>query len=129
MANRTVLIIEDEDSVREVAQMSLELMSGWTVLTAASGGDGIAKALTSQPDLILLDVMMPEMDGPTTYRHLQDDARTSRIPVILLTAKSHASERAQLASLGVTGIITKPFDPVQLADQIRQILSWTDPVE
>jgi CheY-like chemotaxis protein len=129
MANRTVLVIEDEDSVREVTQMSLELMSEWTVLTAASGRAGIQQARTSQPDLILLDVMMPDMDGPTTYQHLQEDPRTSKIPVILLTAKSHASERAQLAGLGVNGIITKPFDPVQLADQIMQILGWTDPVE
>jgi two-component system alkaline phosphatase synthesis response regulator PhoP len=127
MATRTILIIEDEDNVREVAQMSLELVGGWNVLSAPSGVSGIEQALKHQPDLILLDVMMPDMDGPTTYRHLRADDRTKTIPVILLTAKAQAAERAQLADLGVTGVITKPFDPVQLPEQIKQILGWNDP--
>jgi CheY-like chemotaxis protein len=129
MATRTILIIEDEDNVREVAQMSLELVGGWNVLAASSGAIGIDQAVANQPDLILLDVMMPEMDGPTTYRHLRADDRTKAIPVILLTAKAQAAERAKLTDLGVTGVITKPFDPVQLPEQIKQILGWTDPAE
>jgi two-component system, OmpR family, alkaline phosphatase synthesis response regulator PhoP len=124
--DRTILIIEDEDNVREVAQMSLELMGGWTVLTASSGMQGIERAREHKPDLILLDVMMPELDGPTTYRILQEDARTRSIPVILLTAKAQTAEREQLESLGVTGVITKPFDPVQLPEQIAAILGWSE---
>src|SRR5688572_28705293 len=129
MATKTILIIEDEDNVREVAQMSLELVGGWNVLAAPSGANGIDQAQANRPDLILLDVMMPDMDGPTTYRHLRADERTKAIPVILLTAKAQAAERAQLADLGVTGVITKPFDPVQLHEQIKQILGWNDAAE
>jgi two-component system, OmpR family, alkaline phosphatase synthesis response regulator PhoP len=126
MASHTVLIIDDEDSVREVAQMSLELMAGWTVLTASSGSQGIARARTDKPEAILLDVMMPDMDGPTTYRLLQVDATTRDIPVILLTAKAQASDREEFNRLGVTGLITKPFDPVQLPEQVAALLGWKE---
>jgi CheY-like chemotaxis protein len=117
-----VLIVDDEDDIREVAQLSLEMMAGWQVIGATSGEQALADAARERPDLILLDVMMPGMDGPTTARRLRDQAGTRDIPVILLTAKAHSSDDRQFAGLEVAGVISKPFDPVSLADQITLIL-------
>src|ERR1700733_7034050 len=80
-----ILIIDDEDDIRQVAAMSLETVAGWDVLLASSGKQGIERASTEQPDAILLDVMMPEMDGPTTLLKLKANGSTSHIPVLLLT--------------------------------------------
>ena len=126
MATKRILVIDDEDGVREIIQFSLEAAAGWEVLTAASGSEGLAIAETEQPDAILLDVMMPELDGPTTFRHLQANAATSQIPTILLTAKAKISEKQQLINLGVTGVITKPFKATDLVEQIQEILSWKE---
>jgi CheY-like chemotaxis protein len=95
-------------------------------LTAASGSEGLEKAEAFQPDAILLDVMMPDMDGPTTFRQLQANAATDHIPTILLTAKAKISEQKQFIDLGVTGVITKPFKAQDLVDQIREILNWRE---
>jgi two-component system alkaline phosphatase synthesis response regulator PhoP len=122
---RRILVIDDEDHIREVAQVSLVTVAGWDVLTACSGQEGIAKAWTEQPDAILLDVMMPEMDGPTTVAKLQANDATRDIPVILLTAKVLASDRRGFDSLGVKGIIAKPFDPMTLSDEVCKLLGWT----
>jgi CheY-like chemotaxis protein len=84
MGNR-ILIIDDEDDIREVAQVALELVGGWTVLSARSGAEGLAMALEEKPDAILLDVMMPDMDGTATFRQLQAHFETEQIPVLLLT--------------------------------------------
>ena len=124
MANRRVLIIDDEDDIREVAQTSLELMGGWEVFTAGSSQEGLLKAETEQPDAVLLDVMLPDMDGPTTFQHLQANPMTSSIPVILLTAKVQAADQRRFANLGVRAVLTKPFDPVTLADQVSEVLGW-----
>jgi CheY-like chemotaxis protein len=83
---RRILVIDDENDVREVTQLSLEILGGWTVLTARSGKEGIDTAIAEQPEAILLDVMMPEMDGPTTLQQLQANTTTRHIPVIFLTA-------------------------------------------
>ena len=123
--SKTVLLVDDEDNVREVAQMSLELMAGWTVVAARDGEEGIRRALDVQPDLILLDVMMPGLDGPSTFKRLQEDERTRAIPVIMLTAKAQTAERQRLSDLGVAAVLIKPFDPVQLPEDIRAILGWT----
>ena len=104
--------------------MSLKLAAGWDVSAAASGAEGIARAGAEQPDVILLDVMMPELDGPATYRLLQADPQTRSIPVILLTAKVQAADRRQFAALGVSGVLAKPFDPVALAAQVSGALGW-----
>src|ERR1700759_1145550 len=89
VAMRNILIIDDEDDIREVAALSLEATAGWEILTASSGQAGIRAAVTSDPlpDAILMDVMMPGMDGPTTFRLMQQDPKISGIPVVLLTAK------------------------------------------
>ncbi len=119
-----VLIIDDEDDIREVASLTLEATAGWHVSTAASGSEGLEVAAAEQPELILLDVMMPEMDGPTTFRAMQNDSRTSRIPVILLTAKVQGVDQRRFADLGVAAILFKPFDPMTLAQQIADVLDW-----
>lgn len=124
MTVKRILVIDDEADIREVAQLSLEIGSGWEVLTAASGREGLAKAEAQQPDAILLDVMMPEMDGTTTFQRLRDNPATKNIPVILLTAKVQTSEQRRYAQLGITTVLTKPFDPVTLADRVAQALGW-----
>ncbi len=124
MASKRILVIDDEDGIREIVQLSLETVAGWDVLTAASGSEGLAVAENQQPDAILLDVMMPEMDGIQTFGYLQTNVATSHIPTILLTAKAQISEQQQFIGLGVTGIITKPFRPTDLVAQIEKILCW-----
>jgi CheY-like chemotaxis protein len=126
MTTKRVLIIDDEDGVREIIQFSLEAVADWEVLTAASGREGLETAQAQQPDAILLDVMMPDMDGPTTFQQLQLNVATRHIPTIFLTAKVRASEQQQLLDLGVTGTIAKPFKAQDLANQIRVILSWSE---
>jgi len=124
MPKKRVLIIDDEDDIREVAQVSLETMAGWDVQTARSGKEGLEKAAAGQPDVILLDVMMPDMDGPTTFQEFKSRPETSHIPVVLLTAKVQKAEQGQLSSMGFKAILAKPFDPVTLADQLAEILGW-----
>ena len=125
MTFKRILVIDDEEDIREVAQLSLEMVAGWEVFTAASGSEGIAKAELHQPDAILLDVMMPDMDGPATYKKMQLQSSTQHIPVILLTAKVQPNDRRRFAELGVKGVIAKPFEPMMLASQVSQLLSWT----
>lgn len=122
-ANR-ILIIDDEDDIREVAKASLELMGGFTVLLASSSKEGLVKAEVEQPDAILLDVMLPDMDGTTAFKHLQNNPITRQIPVILLTAKVQSVDQRRFADLGVTAVIPKPFDPINLATQISELLGW-----
>jgi CheY-like chemotaxis protein len=127
MPHRKLLVIDDEDDIREVARLSLELTEGWTVTTANGGAAGMALALSMKPDAILLDVMMPDMDGPSTLRALQQQHATTSIPVIFLTAKVQAADREKFMQLGVRGIIAKPFDPLTLGKQIREVLAWGAP--
>lgn len=119
-----ILIIDDEDDIREVAALSLESVAGWEVIVAGSGAQGLARALEHQPDAILLDVMMPGMDGPTTFRELRKNPGTSKIPVLLLTAKVQSSDQRRFADLGVNGVLFKPFDPLTLHTQIAAVLGW-----
>ena len=124
MHSKTILIVDDEDDIREIAQISLEEIGHWEVITASSGAEGIVKAQASQPDAILLDVMMPEMDGPTTVQKLRANPTTANIPVILLTAKVQSMDKQKFAKLGVAAILPKPFDPVVLPGQIAEVLGW-----
>jgi CheY-like chemotaxis protein len=119
-----VLIIDDEDDIREVAALSLEATASWTISTACSGREGIATAARDQPEAILMDVMMPEMDGPTTFKQLQANPSTAGIPVILLTAKVQGVDQRRFAGLGVAAVLFKPFDPLTLAAQISEVLGW-----
>lgn len=122
---KTILLIEDEDDIREVAQASLELTRGWTVHAVSSGRAGVERAAELRPDAILLDVMMPDMDGPTTFALLQERGETREIPVVLLTAKVQPADRARFAQLGVRGVLAKPFDPITLADEVAALLGWS----
>jgi CheY-like chemotaxis protein len=124
VAPKRILIVDDEDDIREVAQVSLELVGGFEVMTASSGRAGLERARGSQPDAILLDVMMPDMDGPATLVELRADPTTSHIPVVFLTAKTQSAERLKLGQLGAAGILTKPFDPMQLAADVAAALHW-----
>lgn len=121
---KRILVIDDEDDIREVVQVSLEVIGGYEVLTADSGDKGLIKAETEQPDAILLDVMMPDMDGPTTFQALQANHTTRHIPVMLLTAKVQAADRRQFADLGIKAVFSKPFDPMRLANQVTEALGW-----
>ncbi len=121
---RRILIIDDEEDIREVAALSLEATAGWQILTASSGAKGIEIAIAEQPDAILMDVMMPGVDGPTTFRHMQQNPEIASIPVLLLTAKVQGVDQRRFAGLGVAAILFKPFDPLTLAGQISEILGW-----
>ena len=121
---RRILIIDDEDDIREVAALSLEATAGWQVLTASSGAQGIETAIAQQPDAILMDVMMPGVDGPTTFREMQQIPSIAHIPVLLLTAKVQGVDKRRFADLGVAAILFKPFDPLVLAEQITESLHW-----
>jgi CheY-like chemotaxis protein len=121
---RRALVIDDDDEVREVARVSLELMAGWQVRVARSGGEGLALAAAERPDVILVDVMMPDMDGAATVAALRATPTARDVPVVLLTAVVQDEQWHRFAALGVAGTIAKPFDAIHLADQIATMLGW-----
>lgn len=122
---RNILIVDDEEDVREIAQLGLEMGAGWHVLTAQSGEEALTMAAQHQPDAILLDMMMPDMDGRTTLQHLKANPKTQAIPVILVTAKSPESLRESFAGLEVAAVFTKPFRPLKMAAAIGEALGWS----
>jgi two-component system, OmpR family, alkaline phosphatase synthesis response regulator PhoP len=124
MAIKRVLIIDDEETIQTVVKFGINMAAGWEVLTASSGPQGIQTAQAESLDVILLDVMMPEMDGIATFQALQTHPETEQIPVIFLTAKAQTSEKRQFNDLGVSGVITKPFNSLDLPGQIAKILHW-----
>lgn len=124
---KQILVVDNEAYIREVTKMSLELVGHWSVITASSGTQAIALAAQHHPDAILLDVMMPDMDGPTTFQQLQANPQTQAIPVILLTAQLHPDDRQAYSAIGIHHLIAKPFDPLKLAQQVSQLLSWPEP--
>jgi two-component system, OmpR family, response regulator len=117
-----VLYVDDEADIREVAALSLELEPSFDVATAGSGAEAIEKAGKWRPDVILLDVMMPGMDGPTTLERLRALAATESIPIVFVTARTQQQEVETLKSLGAAGVIAKPFDPMSLAQQVRELV-------
>ena len=118
-----ILYAEDEDDIREIALMAMESIGGFTVEACVSGKDLLEKAVTFRPDLILLDVMMPVMDGPATLSHIRNIRELSNVPVAFMTAKVQPQEVENLKALGAIDVIAKPFDPMTLADQIRDVWS------
>lgn len=122
MEIRKVLLAEDEEDIQKVARMSLQFQARWEVVVVSNGEECLAKVNSEHPDLILLDAMMPRMDGYETCRRLKADPATRDIPVIFLTAKAQESEIRKGLDLGAVGYLVKPFDPMRLAAQIRQIL-------
>lgn len=124
MAKR-ILFIDDEEDIQAVARLGLTMQAGWDVLTANSGKEGIAVAEAQQPDAILLDVMMPGMDGLATLKQLRSNPKVQQIPIIFLTAKAQIIDRQVFLEAGATGVITKPFDSLILAEQVAEILDWS----
>lgn len=121
---RRVLMIDDDADIREVAALSVETMGGWEMLQAATGAEGIVKAELELPDAILLDLMMPDVDGRATLVRLKSNVRTAGIPVVLLTAKTHGTDLDELKALGLADTLPKPFDPLTLCSDISRVLGW-----
>jgi CheY-like chemotaxis protein len=122
MSNIRILHVDDEPDIREIVEMSFGLNAEFELRSAASGPEAIATAAEWLPSLVLLDVMMPGMDGPMTLTHLRNDPRTADIPVLFMTARAQAREVQQFIALGAQGVISKPFDPMTLAFSVRSHL-------
>jgi CheY-like chemotaxis protein len=122
---RRVLVVDDDSHIREVAGLALEAVAGWQVLPAGSGLEAVDVAGREHPDAVLLDVMMPGMDGLTTLEHLRREPATRSIPVIFLTAKTLPADHSTWSKLECAGIIAKPFDPMTLAAQMSELLGWS----
>lgn len=118
-----ILCVDDEEDILQVARLSLEAVGGFKVSLCHGSTDAVAKARELKPDLVLLDVMMPVMDGPTTLAHLHAADGCADVPVIFMTAKARPDELSALLELGALGVISKPFDPMTLASEVRSIWS------
>ena len=116
-----VLIIDDDPDIRLIVRVSLS-RRGFVVAEASSGPDGLRSARDDRPDVIVLDVMMPEMDGPATLEALLADPAIAGVPVVFLTAKAMRSEIDRLRALGAAGVLLKPFDPLSLAGELEAVL-------
>ncbi|MBX9901283.1 MAG: response regulator [Burkholderiaceae bacterium] len=117
-----VLYVEDDQDIQAVAQIALEVVGGLTLQTCSSGAEALAAIEGGfMPDLLLLDVMMPNMDGPTTLAGLRKLPGSASTPVIFMTAKVQSSELDYYKSLGAIGVIAKPFDPMSLSTQVREL--------
>ncbi|MFN6527885.1 response regulator [Nostoc sp. ChiSLP03a] len=122
--SRNILIVDDEEDVQAIAKLGLEMAAGWNVLTACSGWEALNVAANSKLDVILLDMMMPDMDGRATLQQLKANPVTKSIPVILLTAKVQESAQDVFTGLNVAAVFAKPFRPLKLAAQISEALGW-----
>jgi two-component system OmpR family response regulator len=123
---KKILYAEDEPDVQTVVELTVQTMSDYEIKICGNGKILLDCVEEYNPDLILLDVMMPEMDGPTTFKILQSDENTKNIPVIFMTAKAQVQEVATFKETGILGVITKPFDPMNLCDEIQEIWSKHD---
>jgi CheY-like chemotaxis protein len=124
MRQKCLLIIDDDYRIREVTKATLELMANWTIFTASSGAEGVRLAQQVQPDVILLDIMMPGLDGFSTLKNLKTETSTQDIPILLLTAKARIDEDERLEGKEYLGVIHKPFDTLQLHTIIATHLGW-----
>jgi CheY-like chemotaxis protein len=124
MEKRRILVVDDDDTARQAVAQTLQSMAGWDVVEAYCGAQAIESATNGQPDAILLDVMMPAMDGPAMLNKLRSARATSHIPIVLLTSRVQAVESGSYAHLPVAGILLKPFDPMRLAGQVAAALGW-----
>ena len=126
MTLERILFVDDDEDIRTIAHLSLTAVGGWQVALADSGASAIEQAVQNPPDLIILDVMMPGMDGFATLARLRSDERTAAIRVIFLTAKVQKAELERYRAAGA-GVLAKPFDPMRLPDEIRRVLSPMEP--
>jgi CheY-like chemotaxis protein len=118
---KTVLYVDDEPDIREVVEMSLALVEGLSVHVCESGERALELLPQLEPDLVLLDVMMPGTDGPTTLQRMRANPAVAHVPVIFVTAKAMPQEVARFRELGAAAVIAKPFDPMQLGAQVTKI--------
>jgi len=118
-----VLMVDDDPSIRKIGELCLSKVGKWQVLMASSGQEALQIGPAFNPDVIILDVMMPGMDGPTTLKLLQENDAISKTPVIFMTAKVQTHEIESYSSLGAAGVIGKPFDPMKLPAEINEILT------
>ena len=118
-----VLIIDDDADIRAIARLSLSRVGGMDVIEAASGAEGVRKARDEKPDVILLDMMMPTMDGSETLAALRSQPATAMTPVIILTAKAVGAEVERIRALGAAGVLIKPFDPRTLSGDVRALIN------
>jgi CheY-like chemotaxis protein len=116
-----ILYVEDEPDIRAIAKLALETVGGLIVELCSSGQEALEKVNGFKPDLILLDVMMPGMDGPTTMETLRKNGTTATLPIAFMTAKVQASEIQRYTDMGAIGVIAKPFDPMQLAETVKRL--------
>lgn len=116
-----IACIDDDEDILRVAELTLELIGGFKVTTFGSGPAALAGLAAAAPDLVLLDVMMPKMDGPATFEAIKKRDDLKHLPVVFLTAKIQPSERRQYEAMGAAGVIAKPFDPATLAQEIDRI--------
>ncbi len=116
-----ILCIDDDADILEIVKVSLEVFGGFTLLTCLGGHDGIRQAAEWQPDLILTDVMMPEVDGLATFKLLRQNQATSQIPVVFMTARVERSQMAEYRALGAAAVIQKPFDVTKLSHELRDV--------
>ncbi len=122
MAIRKVVLCDDDPDIRAIGEMSLRDVGGWEVTCVSDGEAALEAARRERPDFILLDVMMPTLDGPGTFAKLQDDPACRDIPVVFMTAKAQPHELRGYTELGAAGVIAKPFDPITLPDEIRALV-------
>ena len=122
---KRILVIDDEERIREVVRACLEDLGGWEAIAATSAEEGLLLAQAQSLDAILLDVSMPDMDGFVFFEKLQENPTSQSIPVILLTAKVLPDDRVRFAKMGVAGVISKPFNPVTISEQVAEILGWS----
>lgn len=121
---KRILVIDDDRFIRDVTQVTLRKIAGWSVSVAAAGLEGLEQAKREKPDAILLDVSMPGMDGFSVLRCLQDDPETLLIPVILLTAKAASQIPSSFSEINLAGVIVKPFDPLTVCQEIAEFVGW-----
>jgi CheY-like chemotaxis protein len=124
MPHYRILVVDDSKLVHELVRMALEGQAGWEIRCAASGTEAIELANAERPDAILLDVEMPELDGPATLAALRAQPITAQTPVVFLTAHDDPDELARLRELGAAGVLAKPFDVNALADELAELLGW-----
>ena len=122
---QNILYVEDEPDIQAVAQVALEMVGGFTLKICSSGQEALEAVQTFTPDLILLDVMMPGMDGPTTMLELRKQPQLTHTPMVFMTAKVQPGEVSEYLALGASGVIAKPFDPMKLAAEVRTIWEQT----
>ncbi|MBP6784654.1 MAG: response regulator transcription factor [Verrucomicrobiales bacterium] len=123
----TILIVDDEEDIRELISVSLMREEDYKLLEAVNGLEALQLARATRPDLIILDLMLPEMDGLTVYKNLREDARTNSIPVIMLTARGRLEEKILGLGLGADDYMAKPFSPKELMLRVRNLLRRTNP--